>query len=459
MYYVKDDYVYSGEIEIDGEKYLFKERNGEMQVGSVALNNGKRVLIKSDGSHPKGWVTYNGDKYYVAKDGYILEGFNTVDGKRYYFEEGSGKLLYWWHSKDGKNFYQYGDGTIKEGLQKINGIMYYVKDDYVYTGQLILNNVELYFNENSGEIVTGFIDQSNGKKIFVSNEFAPVRGWFTESEKIYYADIDGYILTGNQSVEGRDYYFNDDGVLCGFFWDNGNLYYNNPTGDKVYGVQRIAGKYYKFNELTGAFEKFVNQRNVIDISSHNGDIDWLAVKNSGLVDAVILRLGYGYRAIDNKFLYNMGELNRLNIPFSVYLFSYALNGNEANDEASFIINTIRKYNVNINTDIFSIYYDLEDWDIISTGESSDSISVQNYGDIIMTFINKVEGELGIKARLYASKNYILTRFPEFTHHYATWVAQWGPSLTYSGAVEGWQYTSDGSIPGINGRVDLNKFYF
>jgi len=77
----------------------------------------------------------------------------------------------------------------------------------------------------------------------------------------------------------------------------------------------------------------------------------------------------------------------------------------------------------------------------------------------MTFINKVEGELGIKARLYASKNYILTRFPEFTHHYATWVAQWGPSLTYSGAVEGWQYTSDGSIPGINGRVDLNKFYF
>ena len=459
MYYVKDDYIYSGEVEINGEMYLFKEKNGEMQTGSVLLSNGKRVLVKSDGTHPKGWCIYNNDKYYVDQDGYILEGFNTIDGKRYYFEEGSGKLLYWWHSKDGKNFYQYGDGSIKEGLQKINGLMYYVKDDYIYKGQLILDGAELYFNEDNGEIRTGFIEQSNGKAIYVTNDSAPLKGWFSVNDLIYYADLDGYILTGNQKVEGRDYYFNTDGVLCGFTWENDKLYYYNPDGKKAYGVQRIAGKYYKFNEFTGAFEKMVNQRNVIDISAHNGSIDWLAVKNSGLVDAVILRLGFGYADIDKMFLHNMAELNRLNIPFSVYLFSYAANGWEADREANFVINTIRQYNVNINTSIFSIYYDLEDWVIRSTGKNSNDISMQAYGDIITTFVGKVESNLGIKTRLYSSKNYILTRFPEFTHPYATWVAQWSNTLTYDKAVEGWQYSNNGVISGITGRVDLNKFFY
>ena len=227
----------------------------------------------------------------------------------------------------------------------------------------------------------------------------------------------------------------------------------------MYGVQRIAGKYYKFNEFTGAFEKMVNQINVIDISAHNGSIDWLTVKNSGLVDAVILRLGFGYADVDRMFLHNMAELNRLNIPFSVYLFSYASNGWEADREANFVINTIRQYGVNINTKMFSFYYDLEDWEIRSTGQNSYGIDKATYGDIIMTFVNKIEGTLGIKTRLYASKDYILNRFPEHTHPYATWVAQWSNTLTYPKAIEGWQYTSDGAIPGITGRVDLNHFYF
>ena len=452
----EDNAVYKN---IDGgnDESFIKESNS-IENESLFVNSNNNLPISFSESVISGWKIINGDKYYY-ENGKPLEGFNTVEGKRYYFEEGSGKLLHWWHSKDGKNFYQYGDGSIKEGLQKINGVMYYVKDDYIYKGKLEINGIELYFNESNGEIRTGFIEQSNGKKIFVSNDSAPVRGWITDNGLIYYADLDGYILTGNQRADGRDYYFNDEGVLCGFTWENGKLYYYNPDGKKVYGVQRIAGKYYKFNELTGAFEKMVNQRNVIDISVHNGNIDWLTVKNSGLVDAVILRLGFGYADIDRLFLHNMSELNRLNIPFSVYLFSYASNGWEADREANFVINTIRLYNVNINTNIFSLYYDLEDWEIRSTGQNSYGINKATYGDIISTFVGKIESTLGIKTRLYASKDYILNRFPEYTHPYATWVAQWSDTLTYDKAVEGWQYTSNGAIPGITGRVDLNKFFY
>ena len=85
---------------------------------------------------------------------------------------------------------------------------------------------------------------------------------------------------------------------------------------------------------------------------------------------------------------------------------------------------------------------------IATGENSYGISKDAYGQIITTFIDNTEKNLCIKTRVYSNKNYIETR-----------VAQWSNQLTYTGPYEGWQYTSDGSIPGINGRVDMSIFYY
>lgn len=225
------------------------------------------------------------------------------------------------------------------------------------------------------------------------------------------------------------------------------------------GIQRMAGKYYQFNEYTGAFEKYVNQKIVIDVSAHQGNIDWEAVKNSGMVDAVILRAGYGVSWTDAYFQRNVQELNRLGIPYSVYLFSYAENANEASMEADNLINIIKNTGANIASDIFSIYYDLEDWTISSTGENSYGISQQTYQEMFNSFSSKVESALGVDVKIYASKNYIETRFPETLRPEIGWVAQWGPELTYNGTYEGWQYTSDGSVPGINGRVDMSIFYY
>ena len=170
--------------------------------------------------------------------------------------------------------------------------------------------------------------------------------------------MDGTVVYGNQAIDGRDYIFNNQGYLQGFTYDNnGNiLYYHNPDGSQAKGVQRMVGRYYKFNEITGAFEGYVNQRIVIDVSSHQGTIDWEAVKNSGMVDAVILRLGYASQTVDAQFLRNVSELNRLGIPYTVYLFSYAENAYEASLEADFLINTIKNSPVKIATNIFPIFY-------------------------------------------------------------------------------------------------------
>ena len=79
--------------------------------------------------------------------------------------------------------------------------------------------------------------------------------------------------------------------------------------------------------------------------------------------------------------------------------------------------------------------------------------------MITTFIENTEKNLCIQTRVYASKNYIETRFDPSVQKYATWVAQWNNKLTYKGNYEGWQYTDCLSVPGINGCVDASKFYY
>ena len=385
-----------------------------------------------------GWIEENNQKYYI-KDGEKVKGFQTIEGKTYFFSNITSALKTGWQGIDGKLFYLSEDGTINKGWKEIEKERYYFGED--------------------GFAFKGF-QTIEGKTYFFSNITSALKtGWQGIDGNLFYLNIDGTLVTGNQTIEGRNYIFNEQGFVQGFKIIDGIKYYYNPDGSLAKGVQRMCGCYYKFNEITGAFEKFVNQKIVIDVSSHNGEINWEAVKNSGQVDGVILRLGYGVGYMDTQFLNNVRELNRLKIPYSVYLFSYAENGYESKLEADFVVNTIKNNPVNINSNLFSIYYDLEDWTISSTGENSYGISQDSYREMITTFRHIIESNLGVKARVYASKNYIETRFPKDVQDYATWVAQWGPEITYKGPYEGWQYTSDGSIPGIKGRVDMSIFYY
>jgi len=387
------------------------------------------------------------------KKGWIVE-----NGKTYYYDkyENKGK---WWNQDEKGVFYLQEDGSIKNGLQEINGIMYYIENNYIYYGEKEINNEMYVFQEITGELKTGIIKLNNGNIIYVERNGNHEKGWIYHNDKIYYINSIGIAVTDKQIIDGREYCFNKSGEMLGFYWNNNKLFYKNPDGTQAKGVQYMTNKFWKFNELTGEFEKFVRQIRVIDISSHNGNIDWQTVKNSNLVDAVILRIGYGNRWLDSRFLQNKAELERLGIPYSVYLFGYAENSNEALQESNFFINAIRNNNVKIASNILPIYYDLESWTINSTGESSNNISQDAYGQIITTFIDNTEKNLCIKTRVYSNKNYIETRFPDYAKNYATWVAQWSNQLTYTGPYEGWQYTSDGSIPGINGRVDMSIFYY
>ena len=435
-YYFKDGFALSGFNEIDGNIYFFGITTNKLLHG-WQYYNGRFYADDTTGELKEGWQQIDNEKYYF-KDWFALSGFNEIDGNTYFFGITTNKLLHGWQNYNGK-FYLDEDGKIINGWNIINGEKYYVENNYVVNGEKIIDGNKYFFGITTNKLL---------------------HGWQSMNNNYWYQDENGAFLKGNQTVGGRNYFFDENtGYLSGFKYINDKLYYYNPDGTQAKGVQYMANRFWKFNELNGEFEKFVRQIRVIDISTNNGNVDWETVKRSNTVDAVILRLGYGVGYIDSSFIRNKNELERLGIPYSVYLFSYAENANESLMESNFLVNTIRNHNIHIASNVLGIYYDLEDWTIKSTGENSYGISKDTYGQMITTFINNTEKNLCIKTRVYASKNYIETRFPDYAKNYATWIAQWGNNITYQGPYDGWQYTSDGTIPGINGRVDMSIFYY
>ena len=439
-----------GVKEVDGKIYFFsgdRTKYGANKTGMFLLGD-KAYYFAPEAK--TGWFEYKGNKYYANEKGEIQTGLTLINDKKYYF------------SKEKSDY-----GQMKVGFQQIGEKRYFFSKAKEIYGQMRTGFIEIYGNKmylnEDGSQAFGFTN-IDGNTYFFSNDItkygAMIKGWITYNNLYYNFDDNGIMQKGLQTINGRDYNFDETtGILQGFVNKDGKIYYYNPDGTQAKGVQYMADKYWKFNELNGEFEKFVRQIRVIDISSHNGNVDWETVKKSNTVDAVILRLGYGVGYIDSSFIRNKNELERLGIPYSVYLFSYAENANESLMESNFLVNTIRNHNIHIASNVLGIYYDLEDWTINSTGENSYGISKDTYGQMITTFINNTEKNLCIKTRVYASKNYIETRFPDYAKNYATWIAQWGNNITYQGPYDGWQYTSDGTIPGINGRVDQSIFYY
>ena len=191
----------------------------------------------------------------------------------------------------------------------------------------------------------------------------------------------------------------------------------------------------------------------IDVSHHNGKIDWEKVKKSGIGYAII-RVGYGQdiQSQDDKmFEYNISECERLGIPYGVYIYSYALNVEHANSEADHVLRLIKGHNPE-----YGIWYDLEDDNYkLQNGMPSN----ETFVDIAETFCEKIKSngykKVGIYANIYWL-NYIINS-PRLDK-YDKWVAQWGTECTYEKDYVMWQFTDSGKVDGIEGNVDLNKYY-
>ena len=193
---------------------------------------------------------------------------------------------------------------------------------------------------------------------------------------------------------------------------------------------------------------------VIDISYHQGIIDFDSFVNSDLYYGVILRVGY-YNTMDKLFERNINEIKRLNIPYGIYLFSYSTNSSESLIEAEFTNSMIDKYDLKPK---LGIYYDIESWN--TKRKSSDNISKETYDSMVSSYINSVSNHVNnnYKVKVYSNRWYAMNRLGSTSKAFVDWVAEYNKTCKYDAPYSMWQYTSKGSVPGIKGNVDISYLY-
>lgn len=187
----------------------------------------------------------------------------------------------------------------------------------------------------------------------------------------------------------------------------------------------------------------------IDVSYHNGTIDWKRVKQSE-VEYAIIRCGYGTNdknQDDKKWEENVKGCIDNNIPYGVYLYSYADTVEKASSEADHAIRLLQGKKLK-----YPVYYDLEE------DKLRDKISKQTIADIAQTFCDKLSAN-GYTVGIYANKDWFTNYLTDSRfNNWTKWVAQYNTVCNYKGKYDMWQCSSTGRVPGISGNVDLNYSY-
>ena len=174
----------------------------------------------------------------------------------------------------------------------------------------------------------------------------------------------------------------------------------------------------------------------VDISEHNGSVNFSTLKNNG-VKFVIIRLGYGSNYTnqdDKRFAENVKKAEAAGMPWGAYLYSYAKNTSMAKSEAEHALRLLKG-----KTPLYGVWYDVEDpqisWvDVVATSQ---------------TFCDAMENA-GYYAGIYASLSWLNGSLNSSKlDKYDKWVAQWNSSCTYKKAYGIWQYTDKLVIGGKN----------
>lgn len=190
----------------------------------------------------------------------------------------------------------------------------------------------------------------------------------------------------------------------------------------------------------------------VDISSHQQEVDWTALAESP-VDFVILRAGYrgygdGSVNIDSYFAENIAAARNAGLGVGIYFFSQALTPEEAEEEAHTVLSQLADYQID-----YPIYYD---WEPISDENArTATISATEITSCAQRFCQTVEAagyRAGVYFNLAMAQNYYHLIDLE---DYEFWLAEYQDVPTYPYTFGMWQYTNEGSVPGVTGNVDIN----
>ena len=216
-------------------------------------------------------------------------------------------------------------------------------------------------------------------------------------------------------------------------------------------------KTYTHNTKFDTFNKVVG----IDVSMHNKTVDFNKVKADG-IDFVYVRVGYtGYTKkklslnYDPYYQENITNALAAGLRVGVYWYSQALNEEEALQEANMLLNVIGSYNITM-----PVVYDYEFAGVGEDGRlDSANLSKAQMTANSLAFLNRVS-QMGYTPCFYANYSFLKNRVnaSQISSIAKIWLAHYNTSTDYPDDYEYWQYTSDGRVNGISGRVDMNVWY-
>ena len=238
-----DSKAIKGATVIDNVEYFFDKESGAQVKGDFASND-KYYDGVTGALVTNSYVQVGKNWYYVGNDGKPLKGSQTINNVPVYFDPYGGRQAKGFFGNDGYFYDKDSGAKVDLGTNRyvqVNDNWYYVNaEGKILKGDQIIDGVQVNFNPYNGIQTKGELVDSNGRviseenyntyeapsKFYDKNSGALVKGqYFSHDGKWYYADAEGNILKGSQTIDGVDVYFDDDGVqakdavLNGYYYD------------------------------------------------------------------------------------------------------------------------------------------------------------------------------------------------------------------------------------------------
>ncbi len=452
---------------IDEKHYVFGP-SGILQYGWIELD-GNKYYAGSDGALLKGWNTIDGSRYYFDETGAMLKGWQMIDGRRYRFDEVTGvqKIDF---QKYGESYWYYYDASgnlLPPGWNTLKGTRRYVTagGSFVFGPQLIEGT--RYVFGPSGIMLYGW-SQYNGVWYCTDSKTGVQKlGWQTRTvngKAVRHFFQDNGLATIGWKIEadGNRYYFLKDGSGAVGWQDiGGKRYYFDPSTGMAYRNRTVTidGIEYKFDENGVATKVQFEAALAIDVSSHQGLIDWKQVADSGVKYAIIRALSWSKaenkQVLDSYFIYNVKNAKANGIKVGAYIYTYAYNDADIIQEVTTFDAAAKQLAKEGYTFDLPVFVDQEYPPMLEAVPSKAERTRLLRTEMVM--LDQKGYYPGMYMGAYWAQAYVDTE-QLLQEGYDFWVAEYNSTNRWDGRCVMWQYTSTGRVPGIQGNVDMNYLY-
>lgn len=265
-------------------------------------------------------------------------------------------------------------------------------------------------------------------------------------------EIMNQLSVANPSVADTLRWLYSDSIL--YLDDNG--YHFIPISDTIEHntLERGAFSVSENGEISYIPQDGPAARKGIDVSQHQGEIDWEQVAGDG-VEFAIIRAGIrGYESgalvTDAYFERNMEGAAANGIAAGVYFFTQAVTVEEALEEANYVLELVAPYDI-----AYPIVIDVED---PANSARANVLTQAQRTEIVSAFCDAI-AQAGYTPMIYGGTYSLFGMLDiEQVSHYKIWYAFYNGYVYYPYQLQMWQYTSSAHIAGIEGNVDLNLWF-